>query len=224
VMPSEGGLTVRAPGCRDLLIAPAAAGGAIPVTIWDDRLPAFPAAADVDAWFSDYLNLPCRLIYQGDTTRPTDSRWSRPGDTTSFADAYPLLVCATASLDDLNRRAGTKLPMNRFRPNIVIADERPWSEDGWQRLKLGAVEIDLVKPCARCVVTTIDQSRGIKAGREPLRTLAKFRFLQVPGISGAIFGQNAIPRVLGPIAVGDPVEILATQAKPIFKRPGVVAL
>ena len=224
VTPNASVLTARAPGCRDLVIAPPIACGAIPVTIWDDRLPAFPATAQVNDWFSDYLKLPCRLIYQGDTRRPTDPRWSRPGDATSFADAYPLLICTTASLDDLNRRAGTKLPMNRFRPNIVIAGEEPWSEDGWQRLKVGAVEIDLVKPCARCVVTTIDQAQGIKMGREPLRTLAKFHFLQVPGISGAIFGQNAIPRALGRIAVGDPVQVLATQAKPDFKRPGVAAL
>jgi uncharacterized protein YcbX len=117
-----------------------------------------------------------------------------------------------------------QFPMNRFRPNIVVVEDAPWSEDGWQRLEIGAVEIDVVKPCARCVVTTIDQAKGVKTGKEPLRSLAKFRFLQVPGISGAIFGQNAIPRVLGRIAVGDRVQVLATQPKPDFKRTATASL
>ena len=220
VTPSSDGLVVRATGFRDLAVAPPDAGTqSIPVTIWRDRLSAYPAAAEAGRWFSDFLGQPCRLIYQGDTVRPTDARWSRPGDTTSFADAYALLVCTTASLDDLNRRAGTELAMNRFRPNMVIATAEPWSEDGWHRLRIGPVEIELVKPCARCVVTTIDQARGTRAGREPLRSLTKFRFLQVPGISGAIFGQNAIPRGLGRVGLGDPVEVLATQARPVFKAP-----
>jgi MOSC domain-containing protein len=217
VAPTADGLTARAPGQPEIAIATPAPGG-MPVTIWDDQLPAYCAAAAVNDWFSDFLRLSCRLVYQGDSIRPVDPRWSRPGDATSFADAYPLLVCTSASLADLNRRAGMEFPMNRFRPNIVAAADEPWSEDGWGRLKLGSVEIDIVKPCARCVVTTIDQARGIRTGKEPLRSLAKFRFLQVPGISGAIFGQNAIPRAFGPIAVGDRIEVLDRQAKPIFKQ------
>jgi uncharacterized protein YcbX len=224
VTPTARGLAAHAPGQPEIAITPPAASGATPVTIWDDRLPAFCAAAEVNEWFSDFLDLSCRLIYQGDTVRHVDPRWSQPGDCTSFADAYPLLVCNTASLDDLNRRAGMQFPMNRFRPNIVVVEDAPWSEDGWQRLEIGAVEIDVVKPCARCVVTTIDQAKGVKTGKEPLRSLAKFRFLQVPGISGAIFGQNAIPRVLGRIAVGDRVQVLATQPKPDFKRAATASL
>ncbi len=218
ITPAGDGLIARAPGRSDIEIAPPGVDGAMPVTIWDDELAARLASPAVNAWFSDFLGMACRLVFQGDTIRPVDPRWSRPGDTTSFADAYPLLVCTTGSLADLGRRLGQALPMNRFRPNLVIADDRPWSEDEWQRLRIGAVEIDLVKPCARCVVTTVDQAEGVKTGQEPLRTLAKFRFLQVPGINGAIFGQNAIPRVLGRLSVGDPVEVLQRQPKPVFKQ------
>jgi uncharacterized protein len=223
VSPTAEGLIARAPGRSDIEIAPPGVDGAMPVTIWDDQLAARVAPPAVNAWFSDFLGVACRLVFQGDSIRPVDPRWSKPGDSTSFADAYPLLVCTTGSLADLGRRLGQPLPMNRFRPNLVIADDRPWSEDEWQRLRIGTVEIDLVKPCARCVVTTVDQAVGVKTGQEPLRTLAKFRFLQVPGISGVIFGQNAIPRVLGRLSAGDPVEVLQRQPKPLFKQAALAS-
>jgi uncharacterized protein YcbX len=223
ITPQADRLIARAPGQAELVILPPDNRETVPVTIWDDQLPARPAAAAVNAWFSDFLGIACRLVYQGDAIRPVDPRWSQPGDTTTFADAYPLLVCTTSSLRDLSRRVGESLPMNRFRPSIVVADDTPWSEDEWQRLRIGPVEIDLVKPCARCVVTTVDQARGIKTGQEPLRSLAKFRFLQVPGINGVIFGQNAIPRVMGRLAVGDPVEVLRRQPRPMFKQSAIVA-
>jgi uncharacterized protein len=217
-------LIARAPGMPALRVAPPAPLETLPVTIWRDELPAYPAPAEAHAWFSDFLAMPCRLVYQGDSIRGVDPRWSQPGDITSFADAYPLLVCTTASLDDLARRVGTALPMDRFRPNIVVAGDDAWAEDEWARLRIGQVEMDLTKPCARCSVTTVDQMQGIRTGKEPLRTLAGFRFLQVPGISGVIFGQNAIPRVLGRITVGQEVEVLERQPRPAFKQATLAQL
>jgi uncharacterized protein YcbX len=211
-------LVALAPGMPELRVAPLEAAGTLPVTIWDDRLPVYPAPAEAHAWFSDFLGAHCRLVYQGDTIRGVDPRWSQPGDITSFADAYPLLICTSASLDDLAKRMGASLPMDRFRPNIVVAGSDSWAEDEWARLRIGNVEMDLTKPCARCSVTTVDQMQGIRTGKEPLRTLAGFRFLQVPGISGVIFGQNAIPRVFGRIAVGEEVLVTAPQPRPVFKQ------
>ncbi len=211
-------LTFEAPGMPILRVSPPPARDSVPVTLWRDHMAAYPASAEADAWFSDFLKLPCRLVYQGDTIRPVDPRWSKPGDIASFADAYPVLVCTTASLADLSRRVGETLPMNRFRPNIVIANDEPWAEDEWAAIRIGALRFDLTKPCARCSVTTVDQLRGIRAGKEPLRTLAAFRFLQVPGISGVIFGQNGIPRSLGRIAVGEEVDVIERQPRPAFKQ------
>jgi len=211
-------LVARAQGMPVLRVSPPQAGKKLPVTIWDDQLPANPAPAEAHVWFSDYLETSCRLVYQGDTIRGVDPRWSQPGDLASFADAYPLLICTSASLGDLAKRIGASLPMDRFRPNIVVAGSDAWAEDEWARLRIGAVEMDLTKPCARCSVTTVDQMQGIRTGKEPLRTLAGFRFLQVPGISGVIFGQNAIPRAFGRIAVGDEVHVAATQPRPAFKQ------
>jgi uncharacterized protein YcbX len=219
VLPGSGGLlTFRAPGMPDLFAPPPQSGETLPVTLWRDSLIGYPAAAEANAWFSQFLGMACRLVYQGETVRPVDPRWSQPGDVTSFADAYPLLVCTTSSLADLGRRLGESLPMDRFRPSIVVADDEPWAEDEWASIRIGAVRLDLTKPCARCSVTTVDQAQGLRMGKEPLRTLATFRFLQVPGISGVIFGQNAIPRSLGRIAVGDDVTIVERQQRPAFKQ------
>ena len=211
-------LTFQAPGMPVLRVKQPGAGESLPVTLWQDHMTAYPAPGETDAWFSDFLKLPCRLVYQGDTIRPVDPRWSKPGDIATFADAYPVLVCTTASLADLNRRLGETLPMNRFRPNIVIANDEPWAEDEWASIQIDAVRLDLTKPCARCSVTTVDQARGERTGKEPLRTLASFRFLQVPGISGVIFGQNGIPRALGRMAVGQAVNVVERQPRPVFKQ------
>jgi uncharacterized protein YcbX len=121
-----------------------------------------------------------------------------------FADAYPFLVLGAASLDDLNGRLAVALPMNRFRPNLVIEGGAPFAEDGWGRIRAGGIELSLVKPCARCVLTTVDQRRGEKDGTEPLRTLATFR--RVDG--EVLFAMNAVHHGTGRLAVGAPVEVL----------------
>jgi len=94
------------------------------------------------------------------------------------------------------------VPMSRFRPNIVIENEVPWAEDSWKQLEIGGAVIDLVKPCTRCVMTTLDQSSGRKQGREPLRSLRALRTSADPNNEGVLFGVNAVPNVLGDISVG----------------------
>lgn len=153
-------------------------------------------------WFSALLDADVRLMrFTGH--RPT----SRGGGEVAFADGYPLLVISEESLDDLNARLAERssdpLPMNRFRPNLVISGLGPYAEDQVRRLRVGETEIEMVKPCARCVITTTDQDTG-ERGREPLRTLASYRTVD----RGIRFGHNAVPRVLGTLAVGDTVEIL----------------
>ncbi|GBQ88074.1 MOSC domain-containing protein [Asaia krungthepensis] len=172
------------------------------VSVWKDHAIAARDAGDEAAdWLSTQLDTPCRLVHMAepDRARPTDF------GSVSFADGFPLLVTNTASLDDLNTRLGEPVPMERFRPNIVIESETPWGEDDWTRLRIGTVELELVKPCSRCIVTTIDQETGvIPVPREPLKTLTGFRFR--PG--GVMFGENAVIRRSGSIALGDAVEIL----------------
>jgi uncharacterized protein YcbX len=139
-----------------------------------------------------------------DVERAVDARYGREGDFVGFADAYPMLLTTTASLEDVNARLDQAVPMNRFRPNVVLDGTRAWDEDRWTRLQLGPVPVRLVKPCSRCVVTTTDQRTG-ERGVEPLRTLSTFRQRE----NDVLFGINAVPDAAGEIAVGDPVSVIA---------------
>ncbi|GLZ14028.1 MOSC domain-containing protein [Actinomadura sp. NBRC 104425] len=153
------------------------------------------------AWFSAVLGTDCRMV------RFTGHRATSRGDgRVAFADAYPLLVISAESLADLNARLAEPLPMNRFRPNLVIEGLGAFAEDSVRLLRVGPTVIELVKACARCVITTTDQDTGVR-GREPLRTLASYRTIG----RGIRFGQNGVPRTLGTLTVGDPVEVLAAR-------------
>lgn len=142
--------------------------------------------------------------------RPIDPEFARPGETVSFADGYPLLLTTLGSLDALNaliargdRPGEGPLPMNRFRPNVVIEGTAPWAEDDWSRIAVGEVTFRVAKMCGRCVVTTTDQSTA-ERGREPLRTLARHRRFG----DKLVFGQNLVPESPGSVRVGDPVRLL----------------
>jgi uncharacterized protein len=200
------------------------------VTIWNSICDAQVYGAALNEWFSDVLGLECQLVRMTEETmRAINQRFDSGGDIVSFADGYPLLAIGEASLDDLNERienehAGRlptvrRLPMNRFRPNIVIADSDAFAEDNWGKIRVGDAEFRATKPCERCVVTTVDQSTGEPDGKEPLKTLATYRMagdvfgercadLGV-GETAVLFGQNFVPETLGNvIKVGDRVEVL----------------
>ncbi|MCW6508686.1 MOSC domain-containing protein [Lichenifustis flavocetrariae] len=179
------------------------------VTVWRDRVEARAVSQTADDWLRAALGRECRLVFMADpaAARPVDPRFGTAEDRVSFADGFPLLLTSTASLADLNGRLAEPVPMDRFRPNIVVDGALPWAEDGWKRLRVGAVTFDVVKPCARCIVTTTDQITGARhPGAEPIRTLQRFRR---DAAGQVLFGQNIIPRTQGRIAEGDPIEILA---------------
>jgi uncharacterized protein YcbX len=197
-------LVVEAPGAPALALplAPPASEPAR-VRVWRAMVEAWWAGAEADRWFSRVLGVPCRLAYLPDSGgRPVDPAYAPGGGDTAFTDGFPFLLVGRASLDELNRRLAVPLPMNRFRPNLVVAGSEPFAEDRWRRIRIGAIAFDVVKPCARCVITTTDQDTGAR-GREPLRTLATFR--QVGG--QVHFGQNLLHRGEGRLAVGDGVEV-----------------
>ena len=186
-----------------------AGGEALEVEIWGDRVQAVAPHPEGDAWLSDFLGAPVRLVYQPDRShRPTDPHFA-PGAEVSLADGYPILVLTRASLDELNRRLAESgsgpLPMDRFRPNLVVEGPvTPHAEDGWRRFQVGGVAMAGVKRCARCAVTTVDPATGAR-GKEPLRTLAHYR----RDLEGRVFfGQNVVPLGVGAVAVGDRVELL----------------
>ena len=134
------------------------------------------------------------------TERAVDPLYAGAADRVGFADGFPFLLLSEASLDDLNARLDSPLPVNRFRPNIVVAGCVPYEEDRWRRVRVGGVGFRVVKPCSRCAVSIVDQETGGK-GEEPPRTLASYR--KVGG--KVLFGQNAIPDGSGRLRVGDAV-------------------
>ncbi|HEY8468551.1 MAG TPA: MOSC N-terminal beta barrel domain-containing protein [Longimicrobiales bacterium] len=201
-------LTLDAPGMPTLALPlepPAAATER--VRIWSDDVDARSAGDDAARWVSAFLGTPCRLVYMPDSTvREVSLRYGKPGDRVAFQDAYPLLLLSEQSLAVLNARLAEPLPVNRFRPNLVIRGAaEAHAEDAWRRIRVGAVELDVVKPCARCAITTVDQATGRRDGKEPLRTLATYR--RGPN-GGVLFGMNAIHRARGTLRVGDAVEVL----------------
>jgi hypothetical protein len=196
-------LRLEVPGAPPLELPPAPADGeAVTVRIWSDEVEARSCGAKADAWIEALLGYGHQLVaLVDDDARPVDPAYARDDDRVSFADGYPFLLTTSASLDELNRRVGTSLEMERFRPNLIVGDAEPFAEDGWSALRIGELSFRVVKPCVRCVVTTLDPATG-EAGEEPLRTLATFRKTE----KGVTFGQNLLVDGLGVLRVGDAVE------------------
>lgn len=185
------------------------------VVIWGAEVDAAAASQEADAFLSDMIGEDAHLVYMDErAVRMKTSVWTPAPVPVSFVDAFPALVATTGSLAALNRdikaHGGDAVPMARFRPNIVIDCDEPWAEDRWDRLQIGEVAFDLVKPSDRCIVTTTDQLTGERMGKEPLAALARIHRSTDPRINGVIFGENAVPRATGEIAVGDLVEAFAT--------------
>ena len=208
------GLRLHADTSTCTVLTPSDTVGSERAVVWNDTVAVRPADAAAHAWLSAFLDRSARLVYlpPASVRRVDPAYRRRPDDQVSLADGYPALLTAEGSLDDLNRRIDAPLPMDRFRPNLVVRGTAPFAEDTWRRIRIGGVTFDVVKPCGRCVVTTRDQRTGA-AGKEPLRTLATFR----RGDDGTVyFGQNLIPASMGTIAVGDAVEVLETGPAPVF--------
>lgn len=180
------------------------------VEVWGDQVSACVADAPVNAALSDFLGEPVQLVIMDDhSDRPTDPAFG-PQSQVSFADGYPYLIATTGSLAALQESAGDAMPMDRFRPNIVIETDAPWLEDDWTQLDIGGVVFDLVKPCTRCVMTTLDQETGEQVGQSTMDALIRTRAQAGDWGRGVVFGMNAIARAKGAELRRDmPVTVLA---------------
>jgi len=174
------------------------------VTIWNDKVDGFLLNTDADLWFSNYLQKPCRLVFMKEEgQRSVDPRYAKNDEQVSFADSFPYMLIGKASLDDLNSRLDAIVPMDRFRPSIVVSGSTPFEEDTWAEIKIGEVIFKVSKPCARCVATTIDQQTSEKSS-EPLYTLSQYRSLN----NKVLFGQNLLALNEGTITEGSEVKVL----------------
>lgn len=216
---SENGLEVSADCFEDLFISHQPTNEKIKVRVWQSVCDALLADNEINQWFSEVLQTKCRLVYMSDETRrKVNPLFNQDDDIVSFADGYPFLLIGENSLANLNSRLKNEVPMNQFRPNFVVQDSAAFAEDGWKKLSIGKTIFRVAKPCARCVMTTVDQQRGFFTGKEPLKTLANFRLAKdvFPDNfqsldlhkNAVLFGQNLIAENFGEtLRIGDEIKI-----------------
>ena len=203
-------------------------GDEMNVTVWGTDTAAIGYGGGVNQWFSQVLGLECKLVYMPDDAgRVINELFNAGDDIVSFADGFPQLLIGEASLENLNERIeqaamlAAPVQMNRFRPNIVVSGSEAFAEDNWKRISAGNAVFRSTKPCARCVITTINQSKGEFDGKEPLKTLSSYRMAKdvMPqriaafgmNETAVLFGQNLIGESIGAtINVGD--EVVAIES------------
>jgi uncharacterized protein YcbX len=192
-------------------VEPPASAPRIQVTIWRDQVEAV-VLPDAGSWVSAILDHRCELVFIPDTTRrQVNPAFAPAGNIVGFADAYPVLLIGEASLADLNAKLGEAVPMDRFRPNIVVSSPEPFVEDQWGELEIGTTRLSGTKASARCSVPTVDQLTGQRTGPEPIRTLSSYRRFG----DGVYLGQNLIVRRRGTIAVNDLV-VVKSRIDPVY--------
>ena len=201
---ADGFLHLEAPGMQPLAVPVTSEGDALRVGIWGAAVDACTVAPAADAWLSSVLGGEHRLVFMRDGDRRLTDPSYAEGHRVTFADGYPALLVSEGSVEELARRAGRVIPVDRFRPNIVVTGAHPHGEDRWRRFTLGALAFSGVKLCTRCKVTTLDQDSGVRdPDSEPLRTLALYRKIE----DKVYFGINVVHHGTGRIAVGDAVEV-----------------
>lgn len=201
----DGRMKLNAPSMGPVDIPIIESGVRYPVTVWGDAVEAIDMGELAANWFSAFLQKNVRMVRKAaDAVRQCDQRYATAeDDETAFSDAFPFLLISEESLAELNLRLDFPVLMNRFRPNVVVSGAGPFSEDNWSQIRIDGIRFDVVKPCARCKVTTVDQATGV-AGKEPLRTLATFRNFD----GKVLFGQNLVHKERGEIRVGAQVDVI----------------
>ncbi|MDV5169609.1 hybrid-cluster NAD(P)-dependent oxidoreductase [Photobacterium rosenbergii] len=188
-------------------------------TVWKDTFNAYLTTKAADDWFSTIIGEPVQLLFTGEQSQRLRAKISQ---NVSFADGYPMLIISEASLDALNARSPQHHTMDQFRTNLVVSGTEPFAEDGWKRIRIGDVEFEAVKPCSRCILTTVDPATGeFNQLKEPLNTLSSFRS---DGSGEVYFGQNLVALNEGLIRSGDKVEVLETKPKEIYPDNGTQSL
>lgn len=179
-------------------------GKSVHVTIWDDQCMALEVSEKVNEWFSFFMNKEVKLVHIPENEkRFVDPKYASQQEIVGFADGYPFLIISEASLEGLNERLDNPVPMDRFRPNFVFKGGEPHVEDEFDTFKIGEIQFRAVKPCARCVLTTVNQETAKKTA-EPLKTLALYRTKN----SKVMFGQNLVHTGKGSIHIGDTLDII----------------
>ncbi|MBP2235079.1 uncharacterized protein YcbX [Sinorhizobium kostiense] len=183
------------------------------VRVWSSEVSAAVASENANRILSGWFERPVKLVHMDDAAeRFVGAEWAGTAAPVGFADGFPVLITTTGSLDDLNRTLVEKgqepVGMDRFRTNILIDCDEPWAEDLWESLEIAGIVFDLVKPCARCIMTTQDQMSGERIGGNPIQGLAEKRMSADRRVPGVLFGWNAVPRGEGTVKLGDAADVV----------------
>jgi hypothetical protein len=218
------GLEVAAENFENLYVPFEVGGETKKVQIWQSICDAIPHKSQINEWFSKVLQTNCRLVFMPDQSeRKINTKFLVNNEIVSFADGYPFLIISETSLADLNSRLEKQLTMDRFRPNIVVKNSEAFAEDKWQKIRIGNTIFRSTKPCARCVMTTINQAEGNFEGKEPLKTLATYRMAKdvFPNnleeldltAKSILFGQNLVAENFSErIKIGDKIEVIESKS------------
>ncbi|MDP9808697.1 uncharacterized protein YcbX [Rhizobium tibeticum] len=209
--PSQLHLTIG--GDKQMIAQIPMAARRMDVSIWKSIVNAAVADDVANNQLSTWLGRDVKLVFfDEDARRSASAEWAGQGTPVTFADGYQILMTTTGSLRalnaDLERHGEGGVGMERFRPNIVIDTDEAWQEDRWAAIEIGGIRFDLVKPCARCIMTTQDQSTGSRDVANPMPAMGRIRMSADRRVPGPLFGWNVTPRGIGRIAVGDPVKVI----------------
>lgn len=198
-------LLVQAPGMPSLHV-PLQPQHAAPLAAqwFEGACEALPVSDEADAWFQEFLRVPCRLVFMAESTqRLVAPEYALNHDRAAFT-SFQYHLLGEGSLQDLNERLETPVPLERFRPNLVIAGAPAFAEDNWRTMQIGQQTFHVVRACDRCAIITVDPVRGVMTGKEPLTTLARYRTFD----HKVLFGQYLLSPETGMLRVGDEVRVL----------------
>lgn len=223
VVPEAGGYRLSVDGKGEILAVPSSAR--LEVTVWKSNVDAALATDDVNGTLSQWFGKEMKLAFFDDQSkRLANVEWTGTETPVTFADGYQILVATTASLEALNAdmtaNGEDSIGMERFRPNIVLETDEAWAEDRWAAIDINGIRFDLVKPCARCIMTTQDQKTGSRDVPSPMKAMGRIRMSADRRVPGVLFGWNLTPRGQGTISLGDVAKVTEwrDEAWPLKRR------
>ncbi|MDK1384874.1 MOSC domain-containing protein [Sinorhizobium sp. 8-89] len=193
-------------------------GRRLDVRVWSSDVDAAVADDAANDVLSRWFGRAVKLVHMDEQAeRFVGAEWAGAAAPVGFADGFPILITTTGSLADLNRTLIAKgqqpVGMERFRTNILIDCDEPWEEDWWESLEIAGVTFDLVKPCARCIMTTQDQTTGERTGGNPIQGLSEKRMSADRRVAGVLFGWNAVPRGDGTVKLGHDAKVVRRRGE-----------
>lgn len=225
VTPEHGGFRCAIGGKGEIFVEQPPKDRRMDVAVWKSIINAAVADETVNEVLSGWLGRDVRLVFFDDQAKRTASaEWAGPDSPVTFADGYQVLVTTTGSLAALNadmqRNGEGSVGMERFRPNIVLDTDEAWAEDNWEGIEISGIRFDFVKPCARCIMTTQDQTTGSREVPSPMAAMGRIRMSADRRVPGPLFGWNAVPRSTGRIRVGDEATVTDGRDAWAIKRRG----